>query len=136
MSYGVSQALQMAVYATLQGDAPLTALVGEAVYDAVPAGSVPDIYVALGPEDVTARHDSSGSVTKHRLIVSVVGRADGFALLKSAAGAVSDSLHGATPTLSRGRIMSMDFQKARARKINGNRERRIDLWFRATVEDR
>lgn len=135
MSYGVSQALQSAVYAALAGHPALGAIVGSAIFDAVPAGAAPDLYVALGPEDVAARQDSSGSVTQHRLIISVVGRSDGFALLKSAAGAVSDCLDGASPALDRGQLVALDFQKARARKSDRNRERRIDLWFRAIVED-
>ena len=45
MSYAVSGALQAAVFAALSGDAALAALVGSAIYDAVPAGTVPDLYV-------------------------------------------------------------------------------------------
>ena len=135
MSYGVSAALQGAVYQALAADAALAALVGSQVFDAAPAGEVPDLYVALGPEDVTAEADSSGTVTTHRLVISVVGRVAGFGALKAAAAAVSDRLDGAGLGLARGHLLSMDFQKARARRSNANQERRIDMWFRAIVED-
>lgn len=135
MSYGVSQALQSAVYNALLVDAVLGGIVGSSIYDAIPSGARPELYVSLGAEDVSARQDSSGSVTVHRFLISVVGQGDGFSLLKSAAGAVSDSLNNASLSLSRGHLISLNFQKAQARKTSQNRERRIDLWFRAIVED-
>lgn len=135
MSYGVSNALQTAIYGALVGDATLSGLVGSAIYDALPAGTLPDIYVALGPEEATAKQDSAGSVTTHVLTISVVGNLAGFASLKSAAGAVSDALGGAGLSLSRGHLISLEFQRARARKITENQSRQIDLWFRAIVED-
>src|SRR6056297_9598 len=47
MSYGVAAALQQAVFERLRGDAALEALVGDAIYDAVPNGAVPPLYVTL-----------------------------------------------------------------------------------------
>ncbi len=61
MSYGVSAALQEAVYQQLQGDAVLAGLVGTDIFDAAPAGAVPSIYVSLGPEDVRDRSDQTGA---------------------------------------------------------------------------
>ncbi|WP_172326793.1 DUF3168 domain-containing protein [Mangrovicoccus sp. HB161399] len=135
MSYGVSKALQGAVYEALSGDETLAGLVGAHVFDAPPEGTVPDLYVSLGAEDAAARTDSSGSVTTHRLAVSVIGTVAGFGQLKAAAGAVSDRLDGAGLVLERGRLLALDFRRARARRIDGNRGRRIDMWFRAIVED-
>ncbi len=135
MSYGVSAALQSAVYDALADDTALSAVVGGAVFDAAPAGAVPETYVTLGPEDVSTRADSAGDVTSHRLIVSVVGTNAGFAALKTAAAAVTDALHGAALPLARGRLVDLAFHKARARKSDGNAVRRVDLWFRAIVED-
>ena len=135
MSYAVSHALQTAVYGALSGDASLTALVGAAIYDAVPPGTVPELYVSIGPEEVSAKQDSAGNITTHLLILSVIGSGAGFASLKAAAGAVSDALSGAPLSLSRGHLISLEFQKARARKISENQERQIELWFRAIVED-
>ena len=45
MTYALSGALQAAVYDLLQSDPGLTALIGDAVYDAVPGGSLPETYV-------------------------------------------------------------------------------------------
>ena len=136
MSYGVSAALQKAVFSQLTGDAALTALVGTAIFDAVPGGPVPGIYVALGPEDVRDRSDASGAGAQHRFTVSVVSEAEGFAAVKTAAGAVTDALTGALPALDRGRIVGLWFERAIAKRAGtAGRVRRVDLRFRARVED-
>ncbi len=46
MSYSVSAALQAAVYQALIGDASLAGLVGTAIYDAIPTGTLPVTYGA------------------------------------------------------------------------------------------
>ena len=61
MSYGVSAALQAAIYQRLMGDTALTALVGTAIYDNAPSGAIVGTYVSLGPEDVRDRSDKTGS---------------------------------------------------------------------------
>ena len=50
MSYALSSALQGAVYQALLDDVALFALVGDAIYDALPTGVVPPLNVTLGPE--------------------------------------------------------------------------------------
>src|SRR6056297_3860749 len=70
MSYGVAAALQQAVFERLRGDAALEALVGDAIYDAVPNGAVPPLYVTLGPEDARARDDATVAGAWHRLTVT------------------------------------------------------------------
>jgi len=135
MSYGVSGALQAAVYQALAGDASLGALVGTAIYDAVPAGPVPGLYVSLGPEVVRNRSDKTGAGAAHDFVVSVVSDAAGFQVAKDAAGAVSDALVDAALLLSRGRLVSLNFLRARARRVGNDDVRRIDLTFRARIED-
>ncbi|MGR3803877.1 DUF3168 domain-containing protein [Marinibacterium profundimaris] len=136
MSYGMAVALQKAVYETLVTDAALTALIGLQVFDAPPPGQVPDIYVALGPEEVRDRSDKSGRGALHRFTLSVVGEGDSFAALKEVATAVSDALEGAAPALDRGHLVGLWFERARARRTGpAGRIRRIDLRFRARVED-
>ncbi|MBN7785253.1 DUF3168 domain-containing protein [Ponticoccus gilvus] len=134
MSYAMSASLQAAVYAALQGDAPLGALVGDAIYDALPGGTVPPLYVALGPEKVTEAGDGSGPGALHEFVVSVVTSDSGFHAAKAAAGAVSDALHDGALTLGRGRLVGLWFRKARATRESGGL-RRIDLTFRARLED-
>jgi len=135
MSYGMGAALQAAVYAHLQADSALAALVGEAIYDAAPAGTVQGLYVTLGPEDVRDRSDKDGTGAAHDFTVSVVTDAAGFAAAKAAAAAVSDALVDAALVLSRGRLVSLGFLRARARRVSSGAQRQIDLRFRARVED-
>lgn len=135
MSYAVSGALQAAVFDALSADASLAALVGTAIYDAVPVGNVPDIYVRLGSESVREASDGSGSGAVHFLTVSVITTNPGFATIKAAATAVSDALHDAMLTLSRGSLVSLRFDRATARRIESASARQIDLRFRARVQD-
>lgn len=135
MSYALSSALQAAVYQALLDDTDLNALVGTAIYDALPVGTIPPLYVSLGPETVLDASDSTGVGAVHRFTVSVVSDTPAFAAVKVAAGAVSDVLHGADLTLSRGRLVLMAFEQATAARIDGAIGRRIDLRFKARVED-
>lgn len=135
MSYAVSGALQAAVFTALTGDATLASLVGSAIYDAVPAGIVPDIHVRLGTETVREASDGSGAGAVHSLTVSVVTSNPGFGTAKAAATAVSDVLHEADLTLTRGRLVSLRFERATARRIDAASARQIDLRFRARVQD-
>lgn len=135
MSYGAAAALQAAIYQRLAGDAALSALVGGAIYDVVPAGELPAIYVSLGPEEVRDASDKTGGGALHFLTITVVSSQAGFAQAKAAAGAVSDALVGTPLTLARGRLVGLWFDRARARRVGVKDERRIDLRFAARVED-
>lgn len=134
MSYAVAAALQAAVYGALTGDAVLAGLVGGAIYDAVPPGAGTGTYVLIGPEEVRDQSDKTGDGAEHRLVISVVSDASGFAAAKAAAVAVSDALVGADLALSRGRLVSMAFLKGQAKRVSNGTSRRIDLTFRARVE--
>ncbi|KIN72103.1 DUF3168 domain-containing protein [Sulfitobacter guttiformis] len=136
MSYAVSGALQAAVFAALNEDVALTALVGGAIYDAVPAGGVPDLYVRLGSETVRDASDGSGAGAVHFLNISVITTSPGFASAKAVAAAVSDALHDAKLELARGALVSLRFERASARRIDAASARQIDLRFRARVSDR
>lgn len=133
MSYGGSAALQSAVYGHLIGDTDLSALVGGAIYDAPPAGTLPPLYVTLGPEDVRDRSDATGGGAWHRFTVSVMSDAAGFAAAKTVAAAVSDALTDAELSLDRGHLAGLHFYRARARRDGALR--RIDVTFRARVSD-
>ncbi|SEQ64371.1 DUF3168 domain-containing protein [Thalassovita taeanensis] len=135
MSYGVSAALQAAVYQHLLADAAVTGLVGTAVYDALPAGTLPSTYVSLGPEVVRDRSDKTGAGAEHEVTVSVVTDAAGYQGAKAVAGAVSDALVDADLVLSRGSLVGLWFVKAVARSDGTSGRRRIDLKFRARVDD-
>lgn len=135
MSYGVSAALQSAVYQALQADAALSALVGTDVYDALPSGDLPSLYVTLGPETVRDRSDKTGAGASHVFIISVVTDVAGFATAKQAAAAVSDVLVDADLMLERGVLVALNFQRAKAMRVGTADERRIDLTFNAIVQD-
>lgn len=135
MSYGVSAALQQAIYQHLVADTTLSALVSGAIYDAVPAGIITGTYVSLGPEDVRERSDMTGQGALHAITISVVTDAAGFQAAKEVAAAVSDTLADASLTLTRGRLVYLNFHRARARRVEDADVRRIDLIFRARIED-
>jgi hypothetical protein len=135
MTYAVSEALQAAVYTALQTDAGVSALVGDAIYDALPGGTLPTLYVRLGSETATDASDGSGPGALHRFTVSVITTNPGFAGAKAAAVAVSDALHDADLALSRGTLVSLQFERARAVRIDSASARQIDLRFRARVQD-
>lgn len=134
MSYGVGAALQAAVYQRLRGSSALDALIGDAIYDAVPPGTVTGTYVSLGPEDVRDASDVTGDGAEHDFVVSVVTDAAGFQSAKAVAAAVSDQLVDATLILARGRLVGLWFLRAKARRVETGETRRIDLTFRARVE--
>ena len=134
MSYAVAGALQAAVYQQLRADAVLAALVGTAVYDAVPPGTQVGTYVSLGPEDVADASDKTAEGAVHDFVISVITDAAGFATAKAAAAAVSDALVGADLALARGRLVGLWFLRAKARRVEKADTRRIDLVFRARVE--
>ena len=135
MSYGMAEGLQSAIYQHLQNDAQLTSLIGSAVYDEVPPGILPETYVSLGAETVLDRSDISRAGAEHRLTISVVSEAAGFATPKAVAVAVSDALDDADLTLVRGRLVFLNFDRATAKRVGSANTRRIDLRFRARVED-
>jgi hypothetical protein len=135
MSYAMAAGLQAAVYQRLAQDAALSALVGGAIHDAVPPGPVPPLYVTLGPEEARERGDGTAGGAWHRFTVTVVSESAGFQQAKAVAGAVSDALVGAELSLVRGRVSSLNFLRARARRETGGQARRIDLTFQARVDE-
>ncbi|MEM6482044.1 MAG: DUF3168 domain-containing protein [Pseudomonadota bacterium] len=135
MSYGTAAALQEAVYQRLSVDPVLDTLVSGAIYDTLPTGTLPPLYVTLGPEEARARSDRSGGGAWHRFTVSVIAETAGFHAAKTVAAAVSDALVDAPLTLSRGAISGLHFFRARAQREGAGALRRIDLTFRARVDD-
>ena len=135
MSYAPSSALQAAVYAHLSTDAGLQALVGTHIYDAAPSGQTPPTYVSLGEETVQDRSDQTGAGALHLMDISVVTDEAGFQTAKEIAGAVSDLLVDADLPLTRGSLVYLRFERAVARRVKEAGARRIDLRFRARIDD-
>ncbi len=131
MSYGVAAALQEAVFTKLSADVSITV----PVYDALPAGVLPETYVVLGGEDVTSTGDSAGAGAQHDFTISVVSSAPGFATAKGVGVAISDLLLDASLILSRGTLAGLWLRKATARRLDGGAQRQVDLRFRALTDD-
>jgi hypothetical protein len=135
MSYGMGFALQQAVFGVLSTDQAVTALVGDAVFDAGPAGEVPALYVQLGAEAVRDASDGTGGGAEHRFTVLIVTYHAGFAPAKQVAAAVSDVLIGGQFALSRGHLVSLTFERAVARQVGAEARRQIEMRFKARVQD-
>jgi len=139
MSYAAAEALQAAVFARLSADAALAALVGDAIHDAVPPGTPPGLFVLIGEERAVDASDRSGTGAEHRLTISVVGSVAGFRALKAVAVAVGDAIAAPPlPSLARGRLVGLWFERAEARRgrgAGGAELRRIDMVWRARTED-
>lgn len=132
MSYGAAAALQTAVFERLRASADLA---GVEVRDAVPHGGGQGTWVLLGPEETRDASDATGGGAEHRLSISVISDAAGFLGAKRIAQAVSDTLVDADLALSRGRLVSLIFIRAMARRPGNGGMRRIDMTFRARIED-
>lgn len=134
MTYGLSAGLQQAIYAHLRADAGLTALLGDALFDAMPTGALPPIYAVLGAEEVLDRSDASGAAARHRFSISVFTSSAGFAAAKELGGAISDALAEPSLTLTRGRLVGIWFERATAQRLDDG-GRSISMRFTAHLED-
>ncbi|OZB20262.1 MAG: hypothetical protein B7X55_00950 [Rhodobacterales bacterium 34-62-10] len=135
MTYAAAAALQAAVFAHLTADPGVTAILGTAIHDALPAGPLPPLYLSLGPELARDRSDGSARGAEHEITLSVVADTAGFQLAKTAAAAVCDALADADLTLTRGRLVALQFIRATAKRDGSGQRRRIDLTFRARLDD-
>lgn len=135
MSYVLSEALQIGIYNRLGADAEVQRLSAGAVFDAMPAGTVPDLYVALGPEEARQRADVSGVLSEHDVVISVVTASSGFRQGKALAAAISACLTPEAMVLTAGSLVSLNFHKARAYRVGTGEIRRIDLTFRAVMAE-
>ena len=136
MSYAMAPALQAAIFQHLANDAPLQAALQGAIYDAIPPATPPATYALIGTEDAVDRSDNTAAGAEHRLTIAVVTNATSFLAAKDIAARICDVLATQPlPALARGRLVGLWFDRAQARKLEGNLTRRIDLRFRARVED-
>lgn len=138
MSMSLSVALQGAVFAALSGDAALIALVGTEIYDAplpvggsLPAGE----YVTLGEEVVKPFDTVTSSGGRHDFDVTVHSPANGFSAAKTVSAAIASVLIDANLTIPGGSLISLRFLKAKAKRGVAPELRRIEMRFRAVVEN-
>lgn len=135
MTYAVSAPLQTAIFEILSSDVRLSEAIGAALYDATPAGTVPDIYVVLGEEEVRDHSDKTGNGSWHDFMISVVTEVASFRRAKEVAGLIADILDGPRPEMTRGRVVGLWFLRAKARRTGKGDRRQIDLRYRVQVED-
>ncbi len=139
MTYALAWPLQQAVYAALQADPAIAALVEDRIYDAAPHAERTDApladYITLGDETVRAWDTADGQGSSHDFAVTVHSGGQGYAQSKALAGVICDVLVDADLALSRGRLIGLRFLQAQAQRGKGAERRRIALRFRAIIED-
>jgi len=138
MIYALSEPLQRAVYTRLTEDTALTALVGGAIYDAVPQlppADAPDLHVTLGSERVRDWSCKTSDGAQHDFTVTVHAITEGFARAKLTAAAVCEALTATALTLTRGRVVDLRLIRAQAARGQADEPRAIALRFRAILED-
>ena len=134
MTFAYSGAVQEAVYARLVGDTALDALVGGAIYDAVPV-SAEGLYVTLGEERVRDFSTKTSQGGVHVFTVNVHSSEEGFSGVKAAGKAICEALIDAPLALSEGVLVGLQFVLARADRGDLPSRRRIALQFRAVVDE-
>lgn len=137
MSYAAARGLQAAIYQHLRADTALAALVGDAIFDALPVQPPSGVHVVLGPEQMRDAGDASAAGAVHEFEVSVLEGGEtggGFSEVKQAAAAVSDALETTLPVPERGHLVGIWLLRARARRVENGGARRVDLTFRARID--
>jgi hypothetical protein len=129
MSYQRAGALQAALVSHLAADRALSALIGDALYDAVPSGTLPETYVMMGEEEAKDAADPFGQDALHDFTLSIVSTAQGFLMAKTVAAAIGQALEFAPVSLTEGRVVWLRFRKAKAQRNSETRQ--IDLKYRA-----
>lgn len=137
MSYVAAHGLQAAIYQHLRMDAALGALVGDAIFDAMPVQPPSGVHVVLGPEQMRDAGDATAAGAVHEFGISVLEGGEsgvGFSEVKQAAAAVSEALETALPALGRGHLVGIWLLRAKARRVENGGARRVDLIFRARID--
>ncbi len=138
MSLALSGELQGAIYTALVNDTALVALVGAEIYDApLPSGgALPEgEHVTLGEEAVKPFNTMTSRGSVHDVDIFVHSTASGFSAAKEVIKAIGDALDDATLPLAGGYMVRLQFLKARARRGVAPELRRVELRFRAVLEE-
>ena len=134
MSYLHGVALQEAVHAALVGSTVLADLTQGAVFDAPPAGAVPETYVLIGDEWILDRSSKTSQAAIHDLKITVFSGADGFKTAKSIAAEICNVLGTGTITIAQGVLVDLKFRSARAARASGQDRRQIVLNFQNYID--
>ncbi|MHA1128845.1 MAG: DUF3168 domain-containing protein, partial [Alphaproteobacteria bacterium] len=103
----------------------------------LPVGGVLPVgeYVTLGEEIVKPFNSMTSQGGVHDFDVTVHSTANGFGAAKTVGGAIGAVLIDANLTVTGGALISLRFLKARARRGVAPELRRIEMRFRAVVEN-
>lgn len=123
-------ALQGAIYAHLQG---MAGLAGVPVVDATP-GVVAETMVVIGQEEVLYRGDQGGRLAEHRIVLSILSEAEGFARAKEVAGIVTEGLVDADVPLAIGGLVELVPLRVVAKRLDDGSIRRIDITLRVLID--
>jgi hypothetical protein len=104
------------------------------VYDAMPSGTLPQTFIALGAETVSDASDQTGHGALHSVTVSVITSKPGFMEAKQLAGVVGQTLLDGPIPMAQGRVVFFNFLRAAARRDTDSQTRRIDMVFQARLE--
>jgi hypothetical protein len=110
-------------------------LVGGNIFDALPSGEIALTYILIGEEKILDRSDVTGASTRHDVTVSVVSSSAGFSDAKIIAAEICNALVDGSVILSAGNLRQIQFRSAKSRRDTGGAERRIDLIFRALIDE-
>jgi len=134
MSLSNTATLQRAIYRHLSQNSDIAQLVGSHIYDALPSGTLPQLFISLGVDDVTDASDVTGQGTLHDLVISVITTQPGFLLAKDLAGSIGQALLNTPPDLGPLGLVYLNFVRATARRDTDTQTRRIDITFRARID--
>ncbi|KUO65534.1 MAG: hypothetical protein APF80_13215 [Alphaproteobacteria bacterium BRH_c36] len=127
-------ALQKAIFTTLSGAAPLTALIGaDRIYDDVP-GDAEFPYVTFGQSQLRDWSTGSDGGHEHVFTLNVWSRENGRREVTEAMGLLEAALHDAELTLDGHRLINLrhEFSESR-READGETYRGI-IRYRAVTE--
>jgi len=135
MSFGASADLQRVIYDLLSATGSGDALEGIPVVDRFEAGTLPPVYVAIGPERMRDRSTKTSRSAEHRLSITVHSALGGFARIKEIAAAIAERLEGQRPALASGTLCSLRLISVAPARGGSGEERRVEMNFRAFVDD-
>lgn len=131
-----SASLQQAVLACLEANSDVAKLTGGHVYDALPPGELPILYVIFGTETVRDRSDMTSFAAVHEFDLSVITSSSGFQSAKTAASSVCKALQMKPLSLAEGHLVALNFHGAVSKRQSSGGGRRINLKFRALIEQK
>lgn len=125
--------LQKTVYSALAADAPLTTLIGEALYDHVPQNAAFP-YIVIDQMQVRDWSTGTERGSEHILMLHIWSRYDGKREAYEVADAVREVLDGAELTLEDNRLINLAHQYSDLKRDPDGETYHGVMRFRAVTE--